>query len=127
MSTVFPPLTNSITWTNNATDANGQPLPAGEALVSTTLGVRADLDAAHGPGNYQYLVIVPAPASSETVAALAAALGKTLPPGNYWLNAMQTDALNGVSVSSAWMGAETPFSVPPVAVAPGAPVQLSVA
>lgn len=121
----FPPLKNGFTWQDSAVDEQGNALPPGEALQSTTLGIRADGDATHSSGNYKWLVVVPGPASSETLAALTAALGAALPPGNYWVNATQTDVLSGASSTSAW-GTEVPFSIPFPVVRPAAPTQLSV-
>lgn len=125
MATVFTPLTKSISWVDSITDATGAALPTGESLISTTLGIRADLDTAHSAGNYSSLVIVPAPSTNETLAALTAALTKALPPGNYWLAVQQTDSLSGTSATSAW-GTEVPFSIPLVVVVPAAPTGLSV-
>lgn len=123
MATNFTPLLKQFSWTNSTIDTTGAPLPAGEALSSTTLGIRADGDTTHGPGNYQWMVVVAAPATSETVAQLDAALSATpLKVGNYWAAALQTNILNGVSVSSAW-SAEVPFDVPPAT--PAAPAGLS--
>lgn len=126
MSTVFTPLTKNISWTDSTLAADGTALPPGEALSSTTLGIRTDGDATHALGNYDKLVIVPAASSTETLAALNAGLAKALAPGNYWLNASQTDTLNGVSMTSDWMKTEVPFSIPPQAVAPASPSALSV-
>lgn len=133
MTTVFTPFTKSISWTDATTDASGNPLPAGETLTNTVIGVRADGDAAHGPGNYQYIATIAAPAASVTPASLNAAIGATsgqsnfaLPPGNYWLNGEQTDTLSGASAISAWGATETPFSVPVPVVQPSNPTSFTV-
>jgi len=134
MSTVFTPFTKSISWTDSTTDANGNPLPIGETLADTVIGVRADGDAAHGIGNYQYMAIIAAPAASVTPAALNAAIGAAngqsnfaLAPGNYWLNGQQTDTLDGASATSSWGATETPFSVPVPIVQPSNPTGFIVA
>ena len=125
--TVFTPLTEGISWTLSTTGAGGVALPAGEVPVSTTLGIRPDGNSAYALGNYQYLVVVLAPATTESSAALTAALKSALPAGNYWLNGMQTDALGGSQWASAWGTTETPFSVSGAMVAPAPPGNFKVA
>jgi len=134
MPTVFTPFTKSISWTDSTIGADGSPLPQGETLTDTAIGVRADSDATHGPGNYQYTAIIAAPAASVTPATLNAAIGATtgqsnfaLPPGNYWLNGEQTDTLDGASATSSWGPTETPFSVPVPIVQPSNPTAFTVA
>ena len=133
MMTVFPPFTKSISWTDATIDASGNPLPPGETLADTVIGIRADGDAAHSLGNYQYTATIAAPAASVTPAALNAAIGAAngqsnfaLPPGNYWLNGQQTDTLDGASATSSWGATETPFSVPIPIVQPSNPTSFTV-
>ena len=128
MPQVFPPLTTGFSFTDSSTAFDGSALPAGEAAQSTTIGIRLDGDTTHQLGNYAFLVIVPVPASSESLSALTAALGKALPAGNYWANAQQTDvvAATGQTATSDWMTTEVPFSIPPQAVRPAAPTALAV-
>lgn len=126
MTTAFTPLTKGISWTLSTTGAGGVPLPAGEVPVSTTLGIRPDGNPAYSMGNYQYLVIVLAPATSESLSSLTAAI-KSLPAGNYWLNGMQTDALGGSQWASAWSNTETPFSISGAMVAPESPTNFKIA
>ena len=125
MATTFPPLKSGISWTNSTTDNTGAAMQSGEVLQSTTLGIRPDGSPVL---KYPTMVVVPAPATTETVAALTAALGAALPPGNYWLNASQTDVVSatGQTAISEWMSVEVPFSIPPQPVAPAAPTALSV-
>lgn len=134
MPTTFPPFLKSISWTDSTTDSSGAALPPGETLADTVLGIRADGDAAHAIGNYQYLATIAAPAASVSPAALNAAIGATtgqsnftLPPGNYWLNGQQTDTLDGTSATSIWGSTETPFSVPVPIVQPSNPTGFTVA
>lgn len=129
---VFTPFLKSISWTDSTTDSSGNPLPAGETLADTVIGVRAD--SFGGIGNYQYTAIIAAPASSVTPAALNAAIGVAtgksnfvLPPGNYWLNGQQTNTLDGTSATSSWGATETPFSVPVPIVQPSNPTGFTVA
>jgi len=121
----FTPFATAIDWKDATTDDQGNPLPAGEALVTTGVGVRADGDAAHSLGNYEWEIDVPSPASRLTRAdfdaAMVAKYGKALAPGNYWLNGDQTDALNGQSATSKWGATEVPFSIPQPVVQPGSP------
>lgn len=119
-ATVFPALTKGFTWTPSTTGASNAALPAGETYTSATIGIRADGDTTHSAGNYANLVIVPGAATSESVAALTAALTSALPAGNYWAAIEQTDTLNGVTSTSAWT-AEVPFSIPPTIVQPAPP------
>lgn len=126
VTTTFPPLAKQISWTDSLTDANGNALPAGESVQSTTIGIRPDGNAAYSLGNYQYKIIVIAPATTESFAAVNAAVGGALPPGNYWANAMETAVLNGNTASSVWGTTEIPFSIPFQVVAPAAPTALSV-
>lgn len=126
-TTTFPALTKGISWTPSTTGAAGAVLPTGEAISSTTLGIRTDGDTTHALGNYQWLVVIPAPASTETLAALNAALTSALPPGNYWLNGEQTDTLNGQTATSAWGATESPFSIPVPIVQPAPPTNFLVA
>lgn len=125
----FTPLVKGFSWTLATTAAGGGALPAGEAETGCTIGIRADGDTTHAAGNYQYLVVVPAGAAGETPAQMTAALGKALPPGNYWGAIDQTDMLNGSPSTSAW-SPEVPFSIPtppPVIAQPGSPSAFSVA
>lgn len=123
---IFPPLTESISWVDSTTADGAVPLPAGETVVSTTLGIRADGDSNFGPGNYQYRVPVAAPAQSISLTDLNAALGKPLAPGNYWLAAEQTDKLGDLTADSKWTP-EVGFSIPPPRpVAPASPTAVSV-
>jgi len=124
MPTTFPPL-NQITIVPATTGPGGAPLPSGETEASITLGIRPDGDAAHGPGNYGTLVVVPPGQTTESLAALNAAIGSALAPGNYWLNGKQTDTYQGANFTSAWGATEVPFSIPLPGAAPDAP-QLSV-
>ena len=129
MTTVFTPLTKGISWVPSTVDANGNPLPEGETISGSTLGIRADGDTTHSVGNYQYLIVVPGTQSSETVAQITQALSKALAPGNYWIAIDQTDFLNGASSTSPWT-AEIPFSIPSPIVAvvkPAAPTNFTVA
>jgi len=125
---VFTSLTTEIDWTVSVgVDANGNPLPAGEAPVSSTLGFRPDGNASFGTGNYQFTLSAAysgQPAQAETMKALANGLGKSLPPGNYWLGVKQTDQLGTQTIDSAWV--EIPFSIPPQPVAPASPTAVSV-
>lgn len=122
---VFTPLVKGFTWQNSTTDENGQPLPEGEAQSGSTIGIRADGDGAHSAGNYTWLVVVPAGQTSETPAQIAAALNKSLPPGNYWAAMDQTDMLNGASMTSKWT-AEVPFSIPQPIARPAPPANFQV-
>lgn len=125
-STVFTPLTQGFSWTDSAgVDANGNPLPEGEAPVSSTLGIRADGDSAFSPGNYKYQVTVAYPTQTESVSDLTTALASALPPGNYWAAVKQTDKLGDASVDSPWT-TEVPFSIPMQAVEPASPTALAV-
>ena len=119
-TTVFPALVKGFTWTNSSTDINGNPLPAGEAQSGSTIGIRAAGDTTHSPGNNQYLVILAAGQTSETPAAITAALTKALAPGNYWAAMDQTDMLNGAPSTSPWT-TEVPFSIPQPVVQPASP------
>jgi hypothetical protein len=125
-ATVFTPLTSEFTWAPSSTTAGGQPLPAGEVQTGSTIGIRADGDTTHSAGNYQWLVLIVGTGMSETAAQLAAALGKSLPIGNYWAAIDQTDTLNGQSATSAW-SAEIPFSMPPTLAQPAIPTAFKVA
>lgn len=133
MTTVFTPFTKSISWVDSVIGPDGKPLPPGETLTDTIIGIRADGDTSHGLGNYQYTAVIAAPASSVTPASLNAAIAQTtgqssfaLPPGNYWLNGEQTDTLDGVSATSSWGTIEVPFSVPVPIVQPSNPTSFSV-
>ena len=127
---VFTPLTKGFSWTPSTTgvgaDGSAMPLPTGEAYTSATIGIRADGDTTHSAGNYANLVIVPGAATSESVAALTAALQSALPAGNYWAAVEQTDTLNGATATSTWT-AEVPFSIPPTIVQPAPPTNPTVA
>jgi hypothetical protein len=129
MST-FPPLTKGFSWTPSTSgvgaDGNPMPLPTDETYTSATIGIRADDDTAHSVGNYATLVLVPGAATSESVAALTAALQRGLPVGNYWAAIAQTDTLNGVTATSAWTS-EVPFSISPIIVQPAPPTGFSAA
>lgn len=129
---VFTPFLNSLTWVDATTGVGGAALAAGETLADTVIGVRADGDTTHGPGNYPYQITVAAPAASVTraqfdAALKAAALPSPLPPGNYWLNGQQTDTLDGVNATSSWGATEVPFSIPVPVVQPSAPGSFVVA
>lgn len=126
MSTVFTPLVKGFTWVSSTTASDGSALPTGEAQTGSTIGIRVDGDTTHAAGNYQYLVIVPAGQTSETPAQIAAALNKSLPPGNYWAAIDQTDMLGTDSKTSAWTP-EVPFSIPPVIAQPAPPAGFSAA
>lgn len=123
-STVFPPINKGFSWVLSSTGAGGVPLPTGESPLSVTIGIRPDGNASFGLGNYQYQVIVLAPATTETLAQLNAAISATLAPGNYWANIMQTDLYNGANEPGPWGATEVPFAVLAPAVAPAAPVLL---
>jgi hypothetical protein len=118
--TIFTPLVKGFSWANATLSSTGAALPPGETETGDTIGIRADGDAAHSAGNYQYTVNVPAGQTLETPAQIAAALGKPLPAGNYWGAIDQTDALGGSPATSAW-SAEVPFSIPATVVTPGSP------
>lgn len=122
----FTPLLKGFSWTPSTTGAGGAALPAGETQTGSTIGIRADGDATHSPGNYQWLVVVPTAQSSETPSQITAALGKALAPGNYWAAIDQTDMLNGASSTSDWT-AEVPFSIPQPIVKPDKPTGFSAA
>lgn len=124
MSTVFTPLTVGFSWVNATTDPNGNPLPPGEVESGTTIGIRADGDAAHSPGNYQYFVVNTGNVTSISAQAFQAAA--KLPPGNYWAALDQTNILNGVTATGAFTS-EIPFSIPVVVVKPAAPTNFTVA
>lgn len=126
MTTTFTPLVKGFSFTTATTDTSGNPLPTGEAETNVTIGIRLDGDITHSSTNYQYLAIIQGAASSVTPAQLTAALGKPLPPGNYWAAIDQTDTLNGTPATSAW-SAEVPFSIPQPVVTPGSPSAFSVA
>lgn len=117
---VFTPLVKGFTWVNSTT-AGGKPLPVGESETGDTIGIRMDQDSTHSPGNYQYTVPVPAGQTLETPAQIATALGKPLPPGNYWGAIDQTDT-EGVmgSATSTW-STEVPFSIPATVATPDDP------
>lgn len=123
---VFTPFTKSITWVDALTDSSGRVLPQGEVLADTVLGVRADGDSAHSPGDYAWTGTIAAPVAAVTPASLNTALGVVLQPGNYWLAARQTDTLNGQSATSVWSPTETPFSVPEPIVTPSNPTNFVV-
>src|SRR5579859_7851363 len=82
--TVFTPLVKGFAWTPATTAVGGGPLAVGEVESGTTIGIRIDGDTTHGIGNYQWLVVVPPTQNSEAPAAINAAIGTPLPPGNYW-------------------------------------------
>jgi len=124
--TTFTPLVKGFSWQNSTTAADGSALPPGETQSGSTIGIRADGDTTHSPGNYQYLVVVPATQTSETPAQITAALNKSLPPGNYWAAIDQTDMLNGAPSTSDWT-AEVPFSIPSPIVKPASPTGFSAA
>lgn len=127
MSTAFPPFTKQIAWADVTTDESGNPLPSDETLEFTALGIRPDGNTSFGPGNYQFVVDVPAPAAEITRADFDAAFAKAYPavgklaPGNYWLGGQQEDVEQGTEVASKWTATETPFSIPVVPVTPAAP------
>jgi hypothetical protein len=128
---IFTPFLNTLSWVDATTGVANAPLAPGEVLQDTVIGVRADGDAAHSLGNYQYQISVNAPASSLTRAAfdaaVAAAYGSALAPGNYWLNGEQTDVLGGATATSAWGATEVPFSIPTPIVVPSSPTGFSIA
>lgn len=116
----FTPLVKGFSFALATTDSVGNPLPAGETESAATIGIRADGDATHSAGNYQYIVVLDAGITSASPADIAAKLGKPLPPGNYWASVDQTDTLDGVASTSTWT-AEVPFSIPQPVVQPGSP------
>jgi hypothetical protein len=120
---VFTPLVKGFTWVNSTT-SGGKPLPAGETETGDTIGIRMDQDSTHSPGNYQYTVKVPAGQTLESPAQIATALGKPLPPGNYWGAIDQTDTLGGTSATSTW-STEVPFSIPATTATPDSPQNFS--
>ena len=122
----FPTLLKGFSWVPSTTGAGGVALPSGETQSGSTIGIRADGDATHSAGNYQYLVVIAGTASAETTAAVNAAIGKALAPGNYWAAIDQTDMLNGAPSTSAWT-AEVPFSIPAVIVQPAPPTGFTAA
>jgi hypothetical protein len=126
MTTTFTPLVKGLSFVLSTTDVNGNPLPAGEAESGATIGIRVDGDTAHSPGNYQYLVPLTTGVTSVTPAGINTALGKSLPPGNYWAAVDQTDILNGSPSTSAWT-AEVPFSIPQPIVQPASPTGFTAA
>jgi hypothetical protein len=119
-ATVFPALVKGFSFTLSTTDANGNPLPAGENESAATIGIRLDGDTTHAAGNYQYTVVLDAGVTTATPSDIASRLGKPLPPGNYWAAVDQTDTLAGVASTSAWT-TEVPFSIPVPVVQPGSP------
>lgn len=122
----FPPLTESISWVDSTTAADGGgPLPDGETIVSTTLGIRADGDTNFSAGSYQFQVAVAAPSQKESVGDLTLALAKALPPGNYWLAAKETAKLGDATADSAW-SSEVGFSIPLAVAIPASPTDLAV-
>jgi len=124
--TTFTPLIKGFAWQPSTTAADGSALPPGETQSGSTIGIRADGDTTHAAGNYPWLVVVAGTATSETPAAITAALGKALPPGNYWAAIDQTDMLNGQAATSAW-SAEIAFSIPPTIVPPAPPTVFTAA
>lgn len=116
----FTPLVKGFRFNLSAVDTAGNALPSGEAESAATIGIRADGDTTHATGNYQYTVELAAGVSSVTPAGITAALGKPLPPGNYWAAVDQTDTLDGTASTSPW-SAEIPFSIPQPVVQPGSP------
>lgn len=118
-ATTFTPLVKGFSWTP-ATSGTTGPLAAAETTSGFTIGIRLDGDTTHAVANYQYLADVPATQTTETPAQLTAALGKALPPGNYWMAVDQTDTLNGATTVSGW-SSEVPFSVAAVIVQPLSP------
>lgn len=137
--TVFTPLIKGFAWTPSTTDTTGAPPPPGETESGTTIGIRPDPTTAatpalqlaaqaFGPGNYQYLVVVPPTQNSEAPAAIQAALNKALIPGVNYIAALdQTDMLNGSPSTSAWTP-EIGFVIPvpvPVVVKPATPTNFS--
>jgi len=126
MTTVFTPLIKGLSFALSTIDTSGNPLPAGETESGATIGIRADGDATHAPGNYQYLVVLAAGATSITPAAINTAIGKSLPPGNYWAAVDQTDMLDGAPSTSAWT-TEVPFSILQPVVQPSPPTDFIVA
>lgn len=121
----FPPLTESISWTDSTTAEGGAPLPDGETVVSTTLGIRADGDTNFSAGTYQFQVSVAAPAQKESANDLTVALAKALPPGNYWLAAKETAKLGDATADSKW-SPEVGFSIPLAVATPASPTDLAV-
>lgn len=122
---VFTPLTKGFSWQLSTTAEGGGALPPGETESGVTIGIRMDGDTAHGPGNYQWLVVVPAGLTTETVAQVNAALTKALSVGtNYWAALDQTDMLNGLPATSPWT-AEIPFCIPQTPATPASPTAFS--
>lgn len=118
--TSFTPLVKGFTWTIATQGAGGVALAPGETESTVTVGIRLDGDTSHSSGSYQYLATAIAGQTSMTPAQLLTALGKALPPGNYWAALDQTDVLSGAVATSAWTG-EVPFSIPYPIVPPAAP------
>lgn len=116
--TLFTPLTKGFSWQASTTGEGGASLPAGEVQTGSTIGVRADGDAAFSPGNYKWFVPVSGTASTEPLADFQAKA--KLPPGNYWAAVDQTDMLGTDSATSGWTG-EVPFSIPAPIVKPAPP------
>jgi len=124
MSTTFPPITKGFSWTPSTLDATGAPLPAGEAPSGSTVGIRADGDANHAPGNYQYLVAVNG-STSQLLITDPQWLAAKIPPGNYWGAVDQTDMLGTSTSTSAWTP-EVAFSIPAPIVKPASPTGFTV-
>lgn len=123
---VFTPINKGFSWTLSTTAAGGGALPDGETETGVTIGIRMEGDATHGVGNYQWLYVAPAGATTATLAQIEAQLEITLSVGtNYYANLDQTDALGGDSATSGWEG-EIPFSIPQTPATPAAPTAFSV-
>jgi len=119
MTTVFTPLTKGFSWIPSTTDASGNALPAGEAPSGATVGIRADGDANHAAGNYQYIVSVNG-STAQLLITDPQWLAAKIPPGNYWGAVDQTDMLGTSTSTSAWTP-EVPFSIPAPIVKPASP------
>lgn len=126
MATTFPILTKGFSWTPSTTGGGGQALPSGEVQTGSTVGIRADGDTAHGPGNYKYLITTSGAAAQLLITDPAWVAAK-IPPGNYWADVDQTDALNGSPSTSSWTGKESSFSIPQPVVQPDPPTGFTAA
>lgn len=122
----FPPLTKGFSWTPSTTGDGGAALAPGESQSGSTVGIRADGDTSHSPGNYQYLIIVTGVAAQLLVGD-APWVNAKIPPGNYWADVDQTDSLNGATATSKWSGTEAAFSIPQPIVQPSPPTGFTAA
>lgn len=120
--TTFTPLVKGFSWTLSTLNVAQAPLPAGETESGVTIGIRMVGDATHSAGNYQWLYVAPAGATTATLAQIQAQLGFTLAEAtNYYAALDQTDMLNGSPSTSPWT-AEIGFSIPIAVVQPCPPL-----